>query len=361
LNSPPYIKVKALLLSTILHKISPKMANNDITLTEKLAVIPHLAIGLTNGFLRLASRPFTTSDGKPPTAYKDFVYAVLRHLLSNVNVKQEKWLSPPTETVYLNFARDKNFQPDTDVLPSGVKVHWIGNKSAEKVFLYFHGGGYVNAISPAHLEWLLELSTDLSKTKRVAVAVVGYTCSPEGQYPLQLQQGTESLLWLMKTHGKKPEDVCYSLKSSAITQQLTFISRSSSVETQQVATWLLVSFRTSYTLTLVSQRRSVSTCLHLSQVRSLHLRGASSPSKTTLPSETKEATSSAEWEESDGRPLSWVRDRSCFAIECWANRRQQAPQSQTTTTNPTWHPPIGSPASTRWSRAYSYGEERMRC
>ena len=130
------------------------MANNDITLAEKLGVIPHLAIGLFHGSLRLATRTFGTSDGRPPTAYKDFIYATLRHLLSNVSVKQEKWLSPPTDTVYLNFARDKNFQPDTDVLPSGVKVHWVGNKSAEKVFLYFHGGGYVNAISPAHLEWL---------------------------------------------------------------------------------------------------------------------------------------------------------------------------------------------------------------
>jgi acetyl esterase/lipase len=185
------------------------MANNNITLAEKLGVIPHLAIGLFHGSLRLATRTFGTSDGRPPTAYKDFIYATLRHLLSNVSVKQEKWLSPPTDTVYLNFARDKNFQPDIDVLPSGVKVHWVGNKSAEKVFLYFHGGGYVNAISPAHLEWLLELSTDLSNSKRVAVAVLGYTCSPEGQYPLQLQQGTESLLWLMETQGKKPEDVCY--------------------------------------------------------------------------------------------------------------------------------------------------------
>jgi acetyl esterase/lipase len=218
------------------------MANNNITLAEKLGVVPHLAIGLSHGFLRLASRPFTSSDGKPQTAYKDFIYAAFRHLLSNLTLKQEKWLSPSTETVYLNFARDKNFQPDTDVLPSGLKVHWVGNKSADKVFLYFHGGGYVNAISPGHLEWLLELSTDLSKKKSVAAAVVGYTCSPEGQYPLQLEQGTESLIWLMETQGKKPEDVCYpNAPANPFTRrQLTLFSRSLSVETQQVATWLLV-------------------------------------------------------------------------------------------------------------------------
>jgi acetyl esterase/lipase len=213
------------------------MANNNITLADKLAMIPHLAIGLSQGFLQLALRPFA-SDGRPPTAYKDFLYAAFRHLLSNLSITQEKWLAPPTETVYLNFARDKNFQPDTDVLPSGLKVHWVGNKSADKVFLYFHGGGYVNAISPAHLEWLLELSTDLSQTKRVAAAVVGYTCSPEGQYPLQLEQGTESLIWLMETQGKKPEDVCHSSRLVILStmKQLTFVFRSLLVETQQEAT-----------------------------------------------------------------------------------------------------------------------------
>jgi hypothetical protein len=58
-----------------------------------------------------------------------------------------------------------------------------------------------------HLDWLLELQTDLSKTKNVAIAAVSYTCAPEGQYPLQLRQGIESLLWLLKTPGRNPEDV----------------------------------------------------------------------------------------------------------------------------------------------------------
>lgn len=184
------------------------MTTHEVTLFEKLSLLPHLAIGLSLGFIRLAQRPFT-SDVKPPTAFKDFVYAVGRYVLAQVTIPHEKWLNVSTEASYLNFARERNFQPDTAVLPSGLKVHWIGNKSAEKVFLYFHGGGYVNPISPAHFEWLLELHTDLSKTKSVAMAVVGYTCAPEGQYPLQFKQGAESLIWLLQTEGKKPEDVCF--------------------------------------------------------------------------------------------------------------------------------------------------------
>lgn len=182
------------------------MATQNVTLYEKLILLPHLAIALTKGFIRLGTRPLT-SDAKPPTAFQDFVYTVGRHLLANLTIAQEKWLATPTETAYLDFARQRKFQPDTAVLPGGGKLHWIGNKGADKVFLYFHGGGYVNCMSPQHFEWLLELETELSKTKSVAVAALGYTCSPEGQYPLQLKQAAESLIWLMETEGKKPEDV----------------------------------------------------------------------------------------------------------------------------------------------------------
>ena len=181
---------------------------NNVGLMDKLSLLPHVFVGLYMGFLRLATRPFT-NDVKPPTAFKDFVYAVFRHILSNVTIPQEKWLAPSTEITYQKYAQDNNFPPDTSILPSGLKVHWIGNRSANKVFLYFHGGGYVNAISPAHLEWLQELQADLSKTKPVAMAIVGYTCAPEGQYPLQLKQGVESLNWLLTEEGKKPEDVSY--------------------------------------------------------------------------------------------------------------------------------------------------------
>lgn len=182
------------------------MATQRVSLIEKLTLIPHLAIGLSLGLLRLTTRPFN-NDSKPPTAYKDFIYTLARYMLSNVSIAHEKWLNPSSESAYLSFASEKGFQPDTAILPSGLKVHWVGNKGAEKVFLYFHGGGYVNPMSPAHLEWLYELQADLSKTKSIAVAAVGYTCSPEGQYPLQLKQAAESLIWLLQTEGKKPEDV----------------------------------------------------------------------------------------------------------------------------------------------------------
>jgi acetyl esterase/lipase len=184
------------------------MAARPATFLDKLSLVGPVVAGLPVGLFRLATRPFT-NDVKPQTAYKDFVYAVFRHVLARVTITQEKWLTVPTEKTYLTWAEKKNLPTDTAVLSSGLKVHWIGNHSSEKVFLYFHGGGYVNPVTPEHLDWLLELQTDLSHKKSVAVAVVGYTCAPEGQYPVQLREAAESLLWLLTVQGKKPEDVSH--------------------------------------------------------------------------------------------------------------------------------------------------------
>lgn len=215
------------------------MAARPATLGDKLILIPHVFVGLSVGLVRLATRPIT-NDVKPPTAFKDFVYAVFRHVLARVTITQEKWLTVPTEKTYLSWAAKKSLQTDSAVLASGLKVHWIGKPSSEKVFLYFHGGGYVNPITPQHLDWLLELQTDLSKTKEVAIAVVGYTCSPEGQYPVQLREGAESLLWLVNSQGKKPEDVSYGFLNRSIGCNVLaniFLHRYSLVAIQQVPTW----------------------------------------------------------------------------------------------------------------------------
>ena len=157
------------------------MAVRSATLGDKLILIPHIFAGLAVGVLRLATRPIT-NDVKPPTAFKDFIYAVMRHVLARVTITQEKWLVVPTEKTYLDRAAKKSLETDTAVLASGLRLHWIGKPSSEKVFLYFHGGGCVNPITPQHLDRLLELqkvrvlrkASTLSSFGRAQRACFGY-------------------------------------------------------------------------------------------------------------------------------------------------------------------------------------------
>lgn len=156
-----------------------------------------------------------TGSTKANFAFKDIIFAALRTHLQGLNTAQEIMLmSPTTEATYLEFAKKEGFQPDTDVLESGMKVHWLGNKSADKVLVFFHGGGYGLPATPGHLQWYFDLSKELSKKTSVSVVMPSYTLSPHGQYPVQLKQAAETLDFLLDKQGKKPSDVSLTILQS---------------------------------------------------------------------------------------------------------------------------------------------------
>lgn len=79
------------------------------------------------------------SGPRPKVLYKDVMYALFRTFLANMSVGAEKFLDPGTDAHYLQFCTKRNFQPDTLVLPSGTKAHWLGPRKTEKVMIWFHG------------------------------------------------------------------------------------------------------------------------------------------------------------------------------------------------------------------------------
>lgn len=182
------------------------------TTLDKLMMIPKTGQVLLAAFLRLLTAPLTGGP-KASTTFKDFVFAALRANFNTINAAQEQWVNTTTASNYLDFAKKTHFEPVSDTLASGLKCYWFGPKKAEKVVLYFHGGGYVLGASPGHLKWLFDLQRDLSSAagkkggSSVSVVMPAYTLAPEGQYPLQMQQGVESLKWLLTDLGKKPSDV----------------------------------------------------------------------------------------------------------------------------------------------------------
>ena len=152
------------------------------TLMDKLLVVPILAKALYAAVTRLIMSPLSAGP-KANTLLKDVAFAALRVNLSQINAAQEQWWNQPTESVYLDFVKKNHQKPDISVLESGLKLAWYGPKTAEKVVLYFHGGGFVLSASVGHVQWLSDLQKDLSKEKSVAVVLLFYTLAPHAQYP----------------------------------------------------------------------------------------------------------------------------------------------------------------------------------
>ncbi len=171
-----------------------------------MSLIPKVFFALGSVSYALLTRPLASSP-RPVDAFRDGVFAAMRSLLSNITTSQEQASQVSTENQYLAVSKYKHYAPDTDVLDSGLRVHWLGPKLSRSTILFLHGGGFNLAASSGHLEWLWDLKNDLAQQASISVVIPSYTLAPEGQYPLQLRQAAEVLQWLVEKQGKSPGNV----------------------------------------------------------------------------------------------------------------------------------------------------------
>ncbi|PNS20941.1 hypothetical protein CAC42_2872 [Sphaceloma murrayae] len=182
------------------------MAPVSVTGLDKIRTLVALCRAFCNGWFMLLLRRGPTS--KP--LLKQFLYATLRSFTGSSTIEGDVFfrnLGANTEKVYLDGAKRLGFQPDTLMVKEGLRAHWIGNKGADRVILYFHGGGYVLAAGPGHVNWLHQQTCESYKAKPTSALMLSYALAPEAQYPTQLQQAAEALNWLLAQGGKRPSQI----------------------------------------------------------------------------------------------------------------------------------------------------------
>lgn len=165
------------------------------------------------------------------------ICAVVRVLLASFTGRQIQYLSPPARQVYeawlekkmnrsANHAIRRRLSKSIRPLPVGgdSAILWLGDRhAARKVVLFFPGGGYVAGLMPCHLElcWNAYVCTGIKENVEVAVAVLQYTLSPTGQYPVHLRQAASALSKLFEA-GFRPRDIIIGGESAGgnLTMQL---------------------------------------------------------------------------------------------------------------------------------------------
>lgn len=152
------------------------------------------------------------------------VCGAVKILLGNFSPRQIQYTSLSTKDAYKswieqNIAKNKKagnteaierLHYDIEPLEDGhSSLLWIGNRrKAKKTILFFHGGGYIAALLPGHLEWCWRayVSAGVEMNTEVAVAVLEYTLCPEARYPVQLRQAVSALTHLL-SQGVRPRDI----------------------------------------------------------------------------------------------------------------------------------------------------------
>ncbi|KAL8964555.1 MAG: hypothetical protein Q9197_006881, partial [Variospora fuerteventurae] len=129
-------------------------------------------------------------------------FAATKTRNAKMSARQLQWLNPPTDEVYLRSAEAHCSQPASVALPHRAKAHWIGSPSADKIMVFFHGGGYVKpATTQLDLLWNLHEALPPSSS----ICVLSYSLAPGAQYLFQLHQAVLLLKYLVDDQGKEPK------------------------------------------------------------------------------------------------------------------------------------------------------------
>ncbi|KAI9838375.1 MAG: hypothetical protein M1819_005643 [Sarea resinae] len=188
-----------------------------LPLREKIALVPVIAKfiqpdsfrGLVSSFAtNLVTAPFR-GPGGARTYWRHVLYSSTKTFQEDATVEQAQYLLTSTDKAYRSFAKSQRLPPVTVDLPDGAKGHWLGDPTAEKVMVWFHGGGYNYPATPGHISFIYSLASYAAQETKhsVSVFMLAYTLAPHAQYPTQLRQAVGMLKYLLEDCERRPEDI----------------------------------------------------------------------------------------------------------------------------------------------------------
>ena len=92
-----------------------------------------------------------------------------------------------------------------EVYLGGIKTWKVStpNSDPNRIFLYYHGGGYFMGSPKSHYS-LVSYLADITKT---TVYIPDYRLGPEHKYPAQLEDGVSTFISLVEEHGYDPSQI----------------------------------------------------------------------------------------------------------------------------------------------------------
>ncbi|CAI7628806.1 unnamed protein product [Penicillium glandicola] len=186
------------------------MASKDVPqlgFWEK-ADVPFLHLSIYASMVYAAITGVFRGKASPKRYDHHVLAAVIRKIVNRRSDRQTQYFTLPTSVVYEASMKKHGLQPETVTLPHDTEGHWIGNKNAKNVIIYYHGGGFTMPAITPYFDFWLEILHALNETGHdLAVFFPTYTLTPHGTYPTQLRQAVEALRYIINETGRSPANV----------------------------------------------------------------------------------------------------------------------------------------------------------
>ncbi|KAJ5742047.1 hypothetical protein N7533_011456 [Penicillium manginii] len=177
-----------------------------LTLQQKLDFLPALASISLAAFFGIITGLWRT-ERQAKTLFLHIGYAVMRKVTARLTPSQMQYATPTSNKVYEQYARKARIQAQTVQLEHGALGHWIGDRDATNVMIWYHGGGFGLPANIGYFKFYAQLVQTLkTSNKSLAVFSLTYTLAPTETYPTQLKQAVSAARYILST-GRSPETI----------------------------------------------------------------------------------------------------------------------------------------------------------
>ncbi|KAH8646110.1 Alpha/Beta hydrolase protein [Xylariales sp. PMI_506] len=182
-------------------------------ITRTVAMIPIVTLGAF----------FRGSNGAP-TYKQHIIYKFIKIFTSNTTTRHRQATGNFTSEAYKLVTQQRGFKPD--IVPLGDALGcWLGQRDADVVILYLHGGAYTAPAMKGHFQFLYNLIDQAkSEGKSMSAFFPQYDLAPHATYPKQLEQASAAYTHLTKDLNISPSQIILAGDSAGANLALALLS-----------------------------------------------------------------------------------------------------------------------------------------
>lgn len=114
------------------------LSSVKLTLQQKLDFLPAVASIVLAGFYALVTGLWRT-EREAKTLFLHFGYAIFRKATARLSPTQMQYILPPSDKIYERYTKKNRIQAQSVELGYGALGHWVGDRNATNVLIWFHG------------------------------------------------------------------------------------------------------------------------------------------------------------------------------------------------------------------------------
>ncbi|KAJ6130968.1 hypothetical protein N7523_001428 [Penicillium sp. IBT 18751x] len=178
-----------------------------LTLQQKLDFLPAIASIALAGFYALLTGLWRT-EREAKTLFLHLGYAIFRQATARLTPSQMQYILPPSDKIYEQYAKKHRIQAQSVELGYGALGHWIGDRNATNVLVWYHGGGFGLPANMGYFKFYAHVVRDLERAgKSIAIFSLTYTLAPQATYPTQLKQAVAAIRYIISQPDRDPATV----------------------------------------------------------------------------------------------------------------------------------------------------------